>query len=204
MEESPFWSQDFFPINVFGSLVYPRGMGNRYCISALSLLLVTALAVAGCAGALPPEAADGNADEVSLVVEDEVELAPAPQPGPCDLIEDKAHAVWGPKILDTLDFSVKIYEGDMHASDAELAVTRLNDFTSRWIEMRTFVCAAGGPEMEEILDCLDHALMVQKVIVTDMRSGVKMAFAQAQSLPETLKRCEEGEGEASDMKTNPF
>jgi len=141
--------------------------------------------------------------------------APPPEAYPrCDGLEGKAHEVWSPKIRSELDFSVRIYEGEILAADAELAVNRLDEFTKAWVERSAGACRkssdAGtleGEEYRALAMCLDRALEAQRVVIDAMKTGGKTAIAQAQTLPAAIKVCA-GEtidaSAATDMHDNPF
>ena len=167
-----------------------------------------ALTFWSCAGA-PPQEVNSEKSEAPSPAPVEVSTdagmsATTADAGRCGSIEEMAHSVWSDQILSKLDFSVKIYNGEMQAADAELAVSRLNAFTERWIAMRRLACEEGTEERTELLDCMDEALQTQRVVVTDMETGAKMAVAQAQTLPELLNKCDASDARASDMRDNPF
>jgi hypothetical protein len=132
----------------------------------------------------------------------------------CAGLEEKAHGVWSPKIRDQLDFSVHIFEGKILAADAELAVNRLDEFTSTWLTLASRECQShsdegtlDGDDYRGLTACLDRALETQRSVIDAMKTGGKTAIAQAQTLPETVKGCA---GEAisasatTDMRANPF
>lgn len=146
-----------------------------------------------------------------------VVAAPAPPRDPyaaCANFETRANEVWSLQIRDEMDFSVRIYKGEIQAVDAELAVNRLDEFTKKWIEISTNLCRnhtdAGTLDSEEYRatnDCLSRALDTQRSVINAVRSGGKLAIAQAQTLPSTIKSCtgeEEDENAATDMRDNPF
>ena len=132
----------------------------------------------------------------------------------CAGLEGKARQVWSPQIRGELDFSVRIFEGEILAADAELAVNRLDEFTSAWIEASEGACrkhADGGTleggEHRALAACLERALETQRTIIAAMKTGGKTAIAQAQTLPEVIRRCSGenvGAGATTDMRDNPF
>jgi hypothetical protein len=168
-----------------------------------SLLAIAAIALLGCGGA---EKAQKPTAEIA---------APQPATYPrCDSLEEKGQEVWSPKIRGELDFSVRIYNGEILAADAELAVNRLDEFTKAWIKTSADACRkhtdAGTLEGEEygtLSACLDRALESQRVVIESMKTGGKAAIAQAQTLPESVKGCTGEAIDASattDMRDNPF
>jgi hypothetical protein len=132
----------------------------------------------------------------------------------CAGLDGEARAVWSAKIRGELDFSVRIFEGEILAAEAELAVDRLDEFTSAWVEASEGACRkhaeAGtldGEEHRALAACLDRALETQRAIIAAMKTGGKTAIAQAQTLPEVIRRCSGenvGAGATTDMRDNPF
>ena len=172
-------------------------------------MALAAIAALGCGGA--GQGAEPAAKTVAP--EPAAALAPAPAPG-CAGIEARAREVWSPKIRGELDFSVRIYQGEILAAEAELAVNRLDEFTSAWIEASEGACRsaaeAGEPEggaHRALSECLDRALETQRAVIGAMKTGGKIAIAQAQTLPEAIRRCsgeQVGPGATTDMRDNPF
>jgi hypothetical protein len=167
------------------------------------LLPIAVVAALGCGGAKE------SAKPVTSTAE------PPPQAYPaCAGLEEKAHGVWSPKIRDQLDFSVHIFEGKILAADAELAVNRLDEFTSAWLTLASRQCkkhsdggTLDGGEYRGLTACLDRALETQRSVIDAMRTGGKTAIAQAQTLPETVKGCAGeaiGASATTDMRANPF
>jgi hypothetical protein len=166
-------------------------------------LIATAVAWIGCGGAIdaPPQQNDPGADG-------------GPDYPQCHELEARARKIWGPEIRGELDFSVRIFEGEILASDAELAVNRLDEFTEAWVKLAVGACeshaAAGtleGEEYTSLLRCLAQALETQRAIIDAMRTGGKAAIAQAQTLPEAVRVCSgeaSAEGVTVDMRDNPF
>jgi hypothetical protein len=145
--------------------------------------------------------------------------APPPAPpadpyAPCAAFEQRAREVWSPQIRGQLDLSVHIFQGEILAADAELAVNRLDEFTAAWIDAATGACRshldAGTLESDAyraLAACLDGALASQRAVVDAVKVGGKAAIAQAQTLPETIKGCSGqaiGASAATDMRDNPF
>ena len=169
-------------------------------------MALAAIAAVGCGGA-------GKAQEPAAAAEVAARQPEATYPV-CDGLGEKARAVWSPKIRSELDFSVRIYEGEILAADAELAVNRLDEFTKAWVERSAGACRkssdAGtleGEEYRALAMCLDRALEAQRVVIDAMKTGGKTAIAQAQTLPAAIKVCA-GEtidaSAATDMHDNPF
>jgi hypothetical protein len=166
-------------------------------------LPLLAIALIGCGGA-------GKAQKPTT------ESAATPQATypRCAGLEERARQVWSPKIRGELDFSVRIYEGQILAADAERAVNRLDEFTKAWIKTSTDACRkhsdAGTVESDEygtLSACLDRALESQRVVIESIKTGGKAAIAQAQTLPEVVKGCSGEAIDASattDMRDNPF
>jgi len=166
-------------------------------------LIATAVAWIGCGGAIdaPPQQNDPGADG-------------GPDYPQCHELEARARKIWGPEIRGELDFSVRIYQGEILAAEAELAVNRLDEFTSAWIEASEGACRsaaeAGEPEggaHRALSECLDRALETQRAVIGAMKTGGKIAIAQAQTLPEAIRRCsgeQVGPGATTDMRDNPF
>lgn len=172
-------------------------MGHLGNGSALFALAAVALSACG-GGAGPPPAAP-----------------PPPDPyARCAGFEEKAASVWSPQIRGGLDFSVRIYNGEILAADAELAVNRLDEFTAAWVETATGACRrhadAGtldGDDYGSLTACLDLALESQRVVIDAMKTGGKTAIAQAQTLPGSIKVCKGeavDEAATTDMRDNPF
>ena len=172
--------------------------------TAAGLIPIALLAALGCGGPT------GSAKPAAV--------APPPEPPSsypaCAGLEDEAHAVWSPKIRDGLDFSVRIFEGEILAADAELAVNRLDEFTAAWITLASRQCkkhsdggTLDGEEYRRLTACLGRALETQRVVIDGMKTGGKLAIAQAQTLPEAVKGCAGeaiGAGATTDMRGNPF
>lgn len=190
------------------------------------MALALALALLGCGGAgkaaqpvQPEQPAQLEQPEqpaagAEVTAGDEV-AAPSKAIDPrCAGLEGRARAVWSPTIRGELDFSVRIFEGEILAAEAELAVDRLDEFTSAWIEASEGACRThaeagtlGGEEHRALAACLDRALETQRAIIAAMKTGGKTAIAQAQTLPEVIRRCSGenvGAGATTDMRDNPF
>jgi len=170
--------------------------------TTVGLILIALAAALGCGGA------NEGAEPAAVA-------APPPPPYPsCAGLEEKAHGVWSPKIRDGLDFSVRIFEGEILAADAELAVNRLDEFTAAWVTLASRQCkkhsdggTLDGDDYRGLTACLDRALETQRVVNDGMKTGGKMAIAQAQTLPEAVKRCAGAPIDAkatTDMRDNPF
>jgi len=172
--------------------------------TAADLIPIALLAALGCGGA-------------NEGVKPAAVTSPPPQPSSypaCTGFQEKAHGVWSPKIRGELDFSVRIFEGEILAADAELAVNRLDEFTSAWVTLASRECEShsdggtlDGDDYRGLTACLDQALEMQRSVIEGMKTGGKTAIAQAQTLPEAVKGCagEPIDAKATtDMRGNPF
>ena len=113
----------------------------------LSLSLV---GICGCGGATPPE-------PEAVALKPTAELSPEN----CDRFKSQMDAVWNADVLETLELTVKIYRGELDASDGERIVSELGNLSERWVTLRTEACqmhnnAPANGDAERRVNCLDE------------------------------------------------
>ena len=108
--------------------------------------------ICGCGGAPPPKP-------------EEVASEPLAKRSPenCDHFKTQMDAVWNGDVLETLDLTVRIYKGELDASDGERIVSELNSLSERWVALRTEACqmhnnAPTSDNDDRLSKCLDEKL----------------------------------------------
>ncbi len=136
-----------------------------------------------------------------------------PPPGdPCDAYEARATEVWNPQIRGNVDFSVKIYAGEITASDAEWLATQMDRFTLAWVRLGRASCEARfetgalsqGDYAARVI-CFDSALEHQRVVVSTLATSGRDAGNDMDDLFAKLAQCVPDEASLElEIRTNPF
>jgi hypothetical protein len=135
-----------------------------------------------------------------------------PPAGPCDDLEARAAAVWNPQIRGDVDFSIKIYAGEITAADAEWLATRMDRFTLAWVRLGRATCAARFDEGTLTEDeyagrvsCFDAALEQQREVVATLETSGRDAGNDMDALFGQLSACvPEDASPELDIRGNPF
>ena len=176
------------------------------------ILLCTAVATNGGCGA---SNATGAGDETTA---DETPAYPViadtepPHSGPCDAYETRAAEVWNPQIRGNVDFSVKIYAGEITAADAEWLATQMDRFTLAWVRLGRASCEARfetGTLLQDDytvrVSCFDSALEYQRVVVSTLATSGRDAGNDMDDLFFKLAHCVPDEASPElKIRTNPF
>lgn len=171
------------------------------------ILLVLAIAATPGCGARSSTGGGAEPGDPSGVAATELATG-----GPCDGIEARAATVWNAQIRGEVDFSVKIYAGEITAADAEWLATRMDRFTLAWIRLSRTSCAAhfeeGALDAEEYAArarCFDAALEQQREVVATLETSGRDAGNDMDGLFAELARCVPGEESPElDIRGNPF
>ena len=176
------------------------------------ILLCAAFATIGGCGA---SNATGAGDETTA---EEPPAYPAvadtvpPSSDPCDAYEVRAAEVWNPQIRGNVDFSVKIYAGEITAADAEWLATQMDRFTLAWVRLGRASCEArfetGTLSQDDYavrVSCFDSALEYQQVVVSTLATSGRDAGNDMDDLFAKLAHCVPDEASPElEIRTNPF
>ncbi len=172
------------------------------------LLTVVVAANGGCGASNATGTGDETTSEATPATAD-TELPPS---GPCDAYEARATEVWNPQIRGNVDFSVKIYAGEITASDAEWLATQMDRFTLAWIRLGRASCEARFETGTLSQDgyaawviCFDSALEHQRVVVSTLATSGRDAGNDMDDLFAKLAQCVPDEASPElEIRTNPF
>ncbi len=131
---------------------------------------------------------------------------------PCDAYEVRAAEVWNPQIRGNVDFSVKIYAGEITAADAEWLATQMDRFTLAWVRLGRASCEArfetGALSQDDYavrVSCFDSALEYQQVVVSTLATSGRDAGNDMDDLFIKLAHCVPDEVRPDlEIRTNPF
>ena len=177
------------------------------------IMFCAAFATIGGCGA---SNATGVGDETATEVTTEpppvvVDTKPSPV-DPCDAYETRAAGVWNPQIRGNVDFSVKIYAGEITAADAEWLAMQMDRFTLAWVRLGRASCEAhfesGSLSQDDYtarVSCFDSALEHQRVVVSTLATSGRDAGNDMDDLFAKLAHCVPDEASPElEIRTNPF
>ena len=176
------------------------------------IILCAAFATNGGCGA---SNATGAGDETASEEPPEYPAVEDTEPSPvdpCDAYETRAAGVWNPQIRGNVDFSVKIYAGEITAADAEWLATQMDRFTLAWVRLGRASCEAhfetGSLSQDDYaarVSCFDSALEHQRVVVSTLATSGRDAGNDMDDLFAKLAHCVPDEASSElEIRTNPF
>jgi hypothetical protein len=119
------------------------------------IFFVWFVGIVGCGGAPPPKP---KTRPVSLPKK-------SPPNEPCENFKAQMDGVWNDDTLERLDLTVRIYKGELDASDGERIVSELNALSERWVALRTEACQTHNEDLTmkdadyaQLVSCLDTKL----------------------------------------------
>ncbi len=97
---------------------------------------------------------------------------------PCDSFDSRVDEIWNDEVLEELGLTIKIYNGELGALDAEQIVTQMNSFSKEWVTLRNSACknhnepdSLSDDQYRRIVDCLDKALSDLEGRITEFKGG---------------------------------
>ena len=120
-------------------------------------------------------------------------MTPEAKAEPCDAFNTEIEKIWNDKVLEELELPMRVYDGELDASDGEAILTSVNVFTKKWIEHREKICqdhnlpnSMDNEKYEQIVNCLNDSLEQLKTQLTELKSGERTQM----NLPESdLENC---------------
>ena len=178
-----------------------------------SMILLTAFVAAngGCGASNATGAGDETTSEAPFA-NPAVADAESPRSGPCDAYETQAAEVWNPQIRGNVDFSIKIYAGEITAADAEWLATQMDRFTLAWVRLGRASCEArfetgtlSQGDYATRVSCFDSALEHQRVVVSTLATSGRDAGNDMDDLFAKLAHCVPDDASPDlEIRTNPF
>jgi hypothetical protein len=178
----------------------------------IMILLCAAFATnGGCGASKAIGAGDETTAEETPAYPAVAETEPSSS-DPCDVYETRAAEVWNPRIRGNVDFSVKIYAGEITAADAEWLATQMDRFTLAWIRLGRASCEArfetdtlSQDDYAAWVICFDSALEHQRVVVSTLATSGRDAGNDMDDLFAKLAQCVPDEASPElEIRTNPF
>ena len=176
------------------------------------IMLTTVVATnGGCGASNATGAGDETTSEAPFATPAAVD-AESPPGNPCDAYETRAAEVWNPQIRENIDFSVKIYAGEITAADAEWLATQMDRFTLAWVRLGRASCEArfeigtlSETDHDARVSCFDSALEHQRGVVSTLATSGRDAGNDMDALFAELARCVPDEASPElEIRTNPF
>jgi len=178
-----------------------------------SMILLTAFVAAngGCGASNATGAGDDTTSEAPFAIPAVADTEP-PRSGPCDAYEAGATVVCNPQIRVNVDFSVKIYPGEITAADAEWLATQMDRFTLAWVRLGRASCEARfetgtlpQSDYSARVNCFDSALEHPQVVVSTLATSGRDAGNDMDDLFAKLAHCVPDDASPElEIRTNPF